>query len=148
MKKIATILYSICVVLCLSSCNTTHTYTHMRTTHFTPDVVRMELTMSDLQYLGQTTLTVKTRTYFGFIKITDSVNGEQYNYRTVSHVDLQGMTDINIPIELKKAAYKALEEFPEADYFIPVSTKREVERMFMGNHTTHTVVLKAYKLNK
>jgi len=148
MKKIVTIIFSICVVFCLNSCNTTQTFTKMRTTSLTPDFVRMELSMNDLQYLGQSTLTVQTRTYFGIIKITDYVNGISYDYRKVSSVDLNGSTDVKLPCELKKAAYKALEEYPDADYFVPVSIKKEVERMFLGNHTTQTVVLKAYKFNK
>jgi len=145
MKKLLSIFFTICVVVCFYSCNTTRVYNEVRTTSFTPNVVRMNISLSDMQLLGQTTLTVQTRTYFGIFKHTDFVNGEQYNYRTVSKVYLNGLTDIRLPNNLKKAAYKALEEFPEADYFVPVSSKKEVERMVFGHRTTYTTVIKAYK---
>lgn len=148
MKKILLILFAICIMGCFNSCNTMRTYNEMRTTSFTPDLVRMNVNLSDVQLLGQTTLTVQTRTYLGMFKHTDYVNGVRYDYRTVTKVSLHGMTDIKLPREMQKAAYKALEEFPEADYFVPVSAKKEVDWMFLGHRTTHTVVVKAYKYNK
>ena len=148
MKKILYILFAMCIVGCFTSCNTMRTYNEMRTTSFTPDLVRMNVDLSDVQLLGQTTLTVQTRTYLGFIKHTDYVNGIRYDYRKVTKVSLHGTSDINLPSEMQKAAYKVLEEFPEADYFVPVSSKKEVERMFLGHRTTRTVVIKAYKYNK
>ena len=148
MKKILLILFAICITGCFYSCNTMRTYNEMRTTSLTPDVVRVNVDLSDVQLLGQTTLTVQTRTYLGIFKHTDFVNGIRYDYRTVTDVKLQGMTDIKLPREMRKAAYKALEEFPEADYFVPVSSKKTVDRMFLGHRTTRTVVVKAYKYNK
>ena len=44
------------------------------------------------------------------------------------------------------ALYKVVEEFPGADYYVPVMKKTEIERMFMGKYVKETVTLKAYKL--
>ncbi len=148
MKKILSIIFTICIVACLSSCNTMRTYNKMRTTSFTPDLVRMNIDYSDMQYLGQTTLSVQTKTYLGIFKQIDFVNGIKYDFRKVTIVNLEGATEISLHKDLKKAAYKALEEFPDADYFIPVSSKKVVDRMFLGHRTKYTIVVKAYKFNK
>lgn len=148
MKRLLSIFFTICIIACFSSCNVERTYNQLRTTSFTPDYVRMDMNLSDMQLLGQTTLTVQTRTYLGIFKHTDYVNGIRYDYRKVSLVDLNGSTDVRLNKDLKKAAYKALEEFPEADYFVPVTSKKEVDRMFLGHKTTYTTVIKAYKFVK
>ena len=44
------------------------------------------------------------------------------------------------------ALYKVVEEYPEADYYVPVIKQTEVERMFLGKFTKESVTLKAYKL--
>ena len=42
--------------------------------------------------------------------------------------------------------YKVVDEYPQADYYVPTVKKTEVERMFMGKFVKESVVIKAYQL--
>ncbi len=146
MKKTLTIIIAAALVMLMASCNLTRQYSSMRTTSLTPDYVKLNMDLSDMQYLGQSTLTVETRTYLGFIKRIDYVNGEKYDYRQVSLMSLAGKSDIKLSADMKKAAYKVVADYPDADYYVPVYEKQDVDRMFLGNHKVKTMVIRAYKL--
>lgn len=146
MKRILTIIIAAVSVLLMVSCSSTRQYSNMRTTSLTPDYVRLNMDLNDMQFLGQTTLTVETRTYFGIFKCTDYVNGIKYDYRKVSKVTLAGKSDIKLSGDMKKAAYKVLEEYPDADYYVPIYEKQDKDQMFLGNHKVKTLVIRAYKL--
>jgi hypothetical protein len=102
--------------------------------------------MENIELLGQTTISLTSRTYFGIFKTIDSVNNVKYDFREVKKVDLAGRNSISLPRDLQKAAYKVIEEYPNADFYVPVYTQKQVRRLFFGKQQTRTAVVKAFKL--
>lgn len=135
-------------LLGLTSCRGVYQYNNVRTMDMSPTEVRLDLQLDDFELLGETSITVDTRTYLGIFRKIDSINGEEYNFREVRKVKLVGWNHIDLSPTLKKAAYKIVEEYPDADYYVPVYKKREIERLFLGRYQKETAVIKAYKVRQ
>jgi hypothetical protein len=133
-------------IVFFSSCSGLYHYNQVNTTSFSPDNVRLDMDLSDFELQGSTTISVSTRVYFGLFKKTDFINDVQYNFREVKKVNLQGHQRISLSNDLRKAAYKVIEAYPNADFYVPVYTQKEVHRMFLGRQQTTTAVIKAFKL--
>lgn len=133
-------------VLLFSSCSGLRQVSGVQSTSFVPDYVRIEANINDYAQLGESTVTLEYRKYLGFINKIDKVNGEDYNFRDVKIIELEGKTNIKLNGDIKKALYKVVEEYPNADYYVPVMKQTEVERMFLGKYIKESVILKAYKL--
>ncbi|MDR1181027.1 MAG: hypothetical protein LBL13_03505 [Bacteroidales bacterium] len=146
MKKNIVKLLSLVALLFLSSCNGLYHYNKVNTTSLSPDHVRLNMDMENIELLGQTTISLTSRTYFGIFKTIDSVNNVKYDFREVKKVDLAGRNSISLPRDLQKAAYKVIEEYPNADFYVPVYTQKQVRRLFFGKQQTRTAVVKAFKL--
>lgn len=131
--------------LTMSACSNYYTRTERRSTSLTPDHVRLNVDLSDFEYLGKTEISVKSREYFGFIQQIDSVNNRPYNYRDVRIVELSGQHDIRLTPDMQKAAYKVLDEFPDATYYIVSSNYEKVHRLFLGKWKLQTMEVQAYK---
>lgn len=134
------------IVLSFSSCSGLRQMSGVQTTSFVPDYVRVEANINDYEQLGETTITVESRQYLGFINKIDKINDEDYNFRDVKIVELEGKTNIRLTGDIKKALYKVVEEYPNADYYVPVMKKTEVDRMFLGKYVKKSVTIKAYVL--
>lgn len=134
------------LLVLLASCGVQYDYTRVKSTSLTPDVVRLNMNLSDFEVLGETEISVDYRTYLGFIRANDSINHKAYDRRVVNKVSFAGNKDFCLPSYLKKAAYKVTETFPNADYYAPVYVNKKVLRMFLGRRTERTMVIKAYKL--
>lgn len=134
------------VVLSFSSCSGLRQVSGVQSASFTPDYVRVEANINDYTQLGETTVSIEYREYLGFINKIDKVNGEYYNFRDVKIVELEGETNIKLNGDIKMALYKVVEEYPNADYYVPVMKQSEVERMFLGKFVKESVTIKAYKL--
>ncbi|MCD8288166.1 MAG: hypothetical protein LUC18_04930, partial [Porphyromonadaceae bacterium] len=78
----------------------------------------------------------------------DALNGQEYDRRAVTKVHLRGEKDVNLPRVMKKALYKAMDDYPEADYYMPVYVKTERERMFLGRYVTRKALIRAYRIRK
>lgn len=131
-------------IFTMSSCGTM-----VKTKHRTlnPTEVRLNIDIADLEYMGQVEISVDYRTYLGFIRVTDSVNGEPYdsfNKKRFSSPHCLGGVSLAGPI--RKATYKVYETFPDATYFQPVLKTKEKEHLFLGSENTTKVIIKAYKL--
>lgn len=147
MKKLSLTLTLITfLALSFSSCSGLQRVSGVQSASFTPDYVRVEANINDYEVLGETTVTLESRTYLGFINKIDKINGEVYNFRDVKIIELEGKSNIKLNGDIKMALYKVVEEYPEADYYVPVIKQTEVERMFLGKFTKESVTLKAYKL--
>ena len=133
-------------VLLFSSCSGLRQVSGVQSTSFVPDYVRIEANINDYAQLGESTVTLEYREYLGFINKIDKVNGEDYNFRDVKIIELEGKTNIKLNGDIKKALYKVVEEYPNAVYYVPVMKQTEVERMFLGKYIKESVILKAYKL--
>lgn len=139
MTKINYFLIMIGIVL-MSSCGTV-----TKLSVFRPDDIRLNVDMGDLEYIGETEISVSYSTYLGFISITDKVNGEDYSYFEKKIAKLAYPVGRLFGGKLNKAAYKVLEDYPEATYFMPVCTKKEINRLFLGREVTRTAKIRAYK---
>jgi hypothetical protein len=128
----------------LNGCGTT---TGIRTMNaFSPKKVELQLHMSDLRYLGDAEVSVTYRTYLGLFISIDQVNGEEYSPTNVktTKFDKSVLRDW----KLDKAAYKVIEQYPEADYYQVVYKKKVVERLFLGSEIVYTARIQAYSFVK
>jgi hypothetical protein len=139
-------LLSLITLLLLSSCSGLYHYNKVNTISLTPDHVRLNMNMEDIELLGSTSISVTSRTYFGMFKTIDSVNNVEYNFREVKKVYLDRKKGVPLSKDLRKATYKAIEEYPDADFYVPVYSQNQVHRLFLGKRQTTTAVIKAFKL--
>lgn len=120
----------------------------IRTTDFTPGIVKLDLTMNDFEFQGEVKVEVEYRTYFNSINVYETINGEAYNRRVTRSVHFAGDRGIRLSLPIQKATYKVIDIYPNADYYVPVFTDKQVERMFMGSRTKEVVTFKVYKQQK
>jgi hypothetical protein len=139
------VLLFVVAAVSLSACSNYYTYTERRSTSLTPDDVRLNINLSDFEYMGKTEISVRSRQYLGFINRIDSVNNRPFNYRDVRIVELTGPRDIKLTPDMQKAAYKVLDEFPDATYYVVSSNYMKVHRLFLGKWAMHTMEVQAYK---
>ncbi len=141
MKRYILILLAACSMT-LASCSVS------RVSVSSPGRVHMEVTMDDFEYLGESEISVEYRTYLGFIRIVDMVNGEPKDRQHTSKLSANNGVPVftKIPAVFNRAAYKLAEEFPEAEYFRVVTTKTEKTRLFLGGSAVKTAKVKAYRL--
>lgn len=134
------------MMLSFSSCSGLQQVSEVQSTSFAPTFVRVDANISDYVLLGETTVSVERKEYFGLIDKIDKINGEYYNFRDVKIVEFEGRNNIKLRGDIKKALYKVVEDYPEADYYVPVMKTTEVERLFLGKLIKESVTIKAYKL--
>lgn len=147
MKKIFLTLTMITfMMLSFNSCSGLQQMSDVQSTSFTPNYVRVDANINDYELLGETTVSVESRIYLGVIKKIDEINDVQYNFRNIKIVQLEGNTNIKLKGDINKALYKVVEEYPNADYYVPVVKKTDIERMFLGKYVKESIVIKAYKL--
>ncbi|HYG02127.1 MAG TPA: hypothetical protein VD927_06745 [Chryseosolibacter sp.] len=135
----------ILAVACLYGCSNYYTATERRTVSLTPDEVRLNINLSDFEYMGKTEISVRSRKYLGLFERIDSINNRPYNYRDIRLVQLSGPRDLRLPANMQLAAYKVLDEFPDATYYIVSSSYAKVHRLFLGKWSLHTMEIQAYK---
>jgi len=110
-------------------------------------LVRLELSLDDLGYLGEETVSIKYRNYI-FFKTIDSINNHPYMRRVENNGYLNGLNDIRLSKKLNMATYKVLEDYPQADYFVISNRTINTQKMFMGKIVKEYATIKAYKFRK
>lgn len=143
--------YAICalVIGLMSSCGVGQFSSNtVRTADFTPGIVKLDLTMNDFEFLGEVKVEVEYRTYFNAINVYETINGEAYNRRISRFVHFAGVKGIRLSLPIQKATYKVIDKYPDADYYVPVFTDKQMEKMFLGCHTKEVVTFKVYKQKK
>ena len=121
MKKLL-LIASVFMMAFMTSCGSIKGYQKAPAVSMTPEV-RMNVNLDDVEFLGETTITVDCRTYFGIFHRIDKVNNVTFDRRRNTAVNLYGNIDMNIPDDLKYAAEKVLNDFPEADFFSPGTSR-------------------------
>lgn len=136
------ILGGLLCALCMVSCGTVQT-----NKPFTVGDIRLEMNMDDLNYLGESEISVEYDTYLGFITKIQKVNGEVYNplYTRKLNIPTQGLALSSEGMDL--AAYKVLEDYPQAVYFQVVFERTETQKLFLGSVKKTTAKVRAYSLN-
>ena len=77
MKKLSLTLTLITfLALSFSSCSGLQRVSGVQSASFTPDYVRVEANINDYEVLGETTVTLESRTYLGFINKIDKIKSE------------------------------------------------------------------------
>jgi hypothetical protein len=143
-NNIILIISSAFIILLTGACSSTKK--NVRTTPFSASEVRLELNASDFNYLGKTEVTYTYRRFFLIFRKLDSLNNQQNHPRVKRIVKFNGIKNISLNRFGKQAAIKATKKFPEADYYVPVNEKKEVEKKFLGRKIKTSIIIKAYKL--
>ena len=143
MKSIFKYLAIVLAAVAVSSCSVTHNRT------FAPNYsVRLDVSPSDVEYLGETEISIEYQTYLGFIRVFESINGEPYDgTRRFSHL---GGTQFDKKAlctrSLDRAAYKVVEKWPDATYYMIAHQTVERHRMFLSSDVKVTATVRAYKV--
>lgn len=142
MKKLS-FLFCIVCALVLTSCGTAK---HAKV--FRPDNVQLNISLSELQYLGDCEISVSYDTYFGIFTRINTVNGEAYNSLEHTSADITPFmgTLSSGPVEL--AAYKVLQQYPTASYFLPICQTTTTTKLLFGSEKTVNATVRAYSLKK
>jgi hypothetical protein len=149
MKNLFKIIICVAIVGFFSACSIgQHTYNTARTTNLSPDIVRLDLSLSDFEFLGEVKVNVEYRTYLKGIMVYETINGEPYNRRVSRHVSFAGKSPVFLSFPIRKATYKVIETYPDADYYVPVFTDKVKENFFLGSRIKEEVVFKVYKQKK
>ena len=138
MNRIKYLIWVLVAVVC-TSCSVT------RNRAYIPSTAQLNIEMSDLEYLGQTEISVDYRTYLGFISRIDQINGEPYDRVERQHANLNGyLSAPKLYNKLGRAASKVTEAVPDATYFIVVRQQKHKTRLFLGADVEVKATVKAY----
>lgn len=142
MKQLKTLILLVSIVLGVSSCGTVSTSTPFAVSP------KMEITMQDLTFLGESEISCDYDTYLGFIRSINTVNGEMYNpgNKTSFSLPISGLKFPNKALNL--AAAKILKDYPEAEYVQVVMEKKSTDVLFLGSSTQRTAKVRVYKFAK
>lgn len=136
MKLLKHIIIAAAVMVGLASCSITSNRA------FAPTTTQLQMQLDDMEYLGETIITVQYRQYLGFITVTDLVNGTVYNKADSKSFKILGSQPLYK--NLDKAADKLLMEFPDADYFVVTLQYQQKDQLFLGSDVTSWARVKAY----
>ena len=111
-----------------------------KSTPVAPVNVQVNVTMDDLEYVGEITGTATQSYLFGILPI----GGRRFHTGVLS----QQFGLIQLPVNRgsSNAIYDALKSQTDADFVLPVSVEQTTNVMFLGNVTTYTVRAKAFKI--
>lgn len=138
MRHIYRYLLAAALIVSLSACSVT------RYRPYSMDGTRLNVTMDDLEYLGETEISVDYRKYIGFISVIDAINGKVYDRVETKKLELSNVPE-GLYRYLDRASYKLVEDFPEADYYIVTMQKISRTRLFLGSDITVRARIKAYR---
>lgn len=127
---------------CVSQHNVNRAYTPAK-----PDIVRMNVTMADYDYLGDVTMEVTYKRY-GLIQKVLTINGNEYDPRNYTVTNIDFANRIAMSKWMRQACYKIVETYPNADYIMPVSARSEYEHMLGGRNVKETLTVKVFALSK
>lgn len=140
--KVLRILFMCAIALIATSCGTVS-----NNSPYKFDQVRLEMGMQDLEYLGETEVSVEYTKYLGFISSIQKVNGETYDPSHKTKLDIPG-NNLFAEGKLSLAAYKLVEKYPSAVYFQVVFETKNTEKLFLGSSNKVTAKVRAYNLRK
>ncbi|HNY01691.1 MAG TPA: hypothetical protein PKG48_03850 [Bacteroidales bacterium] len=117
---------------------------YKKTVPTSPISTQVNLTMEDLEYLGEVTGT-STQSYFLFIPY----GGDKNVYAAALMGSGRGLLNLNGLANSRgfnNALYKALMQKRDADFVMPLSMEVTTHKMFLGKEETITVTAKAYRI--
>ena len=127
-----------------TSCGTTTS-----TRSFSPQITQLIYSNDDMEFLGETEVSVTYSTWLSVFYQIHTVNGVEYDSSNKKMTNLtNGVNTRMLPRMLRKAAYKVTEQFPEARYFQVVRQTAEKEKLFLGREWKRTALIRAYKIRE
>ncbi len=142
MKLHKLLILSLCVLLGLSSCSV------VKHRSYSPDRVQLNLSMDNLEHIGDTEISVKYNRYIGIIRVIESINNTPYTGKVIYHTNISNITSAvsgYSSVVLNRALYKVFNEFPDAEYVVISNEKSQVTRLFLGSEVTVSAKVKVYK---
>jgi hypothetical protein len=147
MKHFIKIFLPACLlILLVTSCASTNTSRSGRYSSFLPDMVRFDLTSTDVEFLGEMDISVNYSQYLGIIKIFELINNQEVSARTVNSMSMYGRRNVPLSPVLDRALYDVYIKYPNADFTVPVYVIEEQQNLFLGKKIKKTARIKAYKL--
>ncbi len=125
---------------CVSQHNVNRSYNQMK-----PDFIRLDVSMNDYIFLGEVTMEVIYKDYGLWRKIV-SINGENYDPRNYTLTTITFPKNISMSRLMTKACYKIVDTYPNADYVVPASSRKEFEHMLAGRNIKETLTVKVFAL--
>jgi len=125
---------------CVSQHNVNRAYAPMK-----PDYVRLDMTMADYEYLGDVTMEVVYK-HYGLWRKVLTINGVPYDPRYYTKTDIDFTKTVKMSGLMRKASYKIVEMYPNADYIVPASSRKEYEHMLAGRNIKETMTVKVFGL--
>jgi len=143
MKKVifsALITLMVLATSCVSQHNVNRAYTPMK-----PDIVRLDVTMADYEYLGDVTMEVVYK-HYGLWRKVISINGVKYDPRYYTMTTIDFTKNIKMSNLMRKACYKIVDTYPNADYIVASSSRKEYQHMLAGRNIKETMTVKVFAL--
>ena len=135
------------IVLIASVCISCATVSRHNT--FKTSTTTNQIKMADLEFLGETEVSVVYRTLFGVFRHIDTVNGQEYDPSDKSYTGLgTSFIDAAYYGPLRKAYGKVLADYPDASYFQVVRVSKKSDRLFLGTDSEVKGVVRAYRFRK
>ena len=135
------VLAGLICLFCFASCGTVQV-----NKPFAVGDIRLEMSMDDLTFLGESEISVEYDTYFGVITKIQKVNEVLFDPLNTKrlNIPMQGLSLSSKGMDL--AAYKVLMDYPQATYFQVVFERTETEKLFLGSVNKTTAKVRAYCL--
>lgn len=140
MKKIINLTLAVLVALMVQSCGTTTKYSTLK-----PYESHHYSQMTELEPCGETEVDVEFTSYlWGLFHNVKAVNGQAYNGQNKISLHMpKGLSGM-----LGKAAYKVLEQHPDAVYFQVVRVEKSKDKLFLGSYNKEKATIRAYRFKK
>lgn len=135
------------IIACLLAIMATSCGSLSKSRSYAFDEVRLEMGMNDLDYLGEAEISVEYTTYLGIFKSIEKVNDEVYNSVHKKVLTMPKSCRFRNR-NLDAAAYKLVEQYPDAVYFQIVFETKNKDKLFLGSVNKETAKVRAYKLKK
>lgn len=147
MKRVLIILTLAATLLTVTSC-VSNRKVSTEGAGFRPDVVRLDMTMQDYEYMGDVTVSAEYTRYIGIFVKVRKINDEDYNPRNRTYTKINMDPKFSISDYLHQALYKVTELYPNADYIIPASYKANKQIMNGGRYVREEMTVKVFRLKQ
>ena len=109
----------------------------------------VEINLDNIKYLGEAEVSYEYTRYLLFGTLITAINEEAPNNDVKNYVDIPysnaGIIKSIFEPNMKRALYKAYQEFPNADYLEISSSRVQTHKMFLGRKIKKSAKVKAFK---
>lgn len=130
--------------LVLSSCST------ITKSSYCPDRSQLNISMADLDYLGEVEISVDYESYLGIFSTIKAINGADYDpsVTTRGAIVMSNYAGAKLLPMLNRASYYVYEKYPQAEYFIVTRQNSEQSILFLGREIINSAVVSAYRFKR